>query len=251
MSLGLSPIGVRPLGVGNGVASETGATEVIAGTGALALAGHAPAVDQSDHRTVTPAPGALTISGNAPSVTQSSGLSVTPGAGTLALSGNSPTVAQSAHRSLEPAAAALAITGHAPAVSQSQPPPEARYARPASTVIPGAWLPSSGDSLAAMLDEPSADSTDFIYTNTPGTVELALNPVVDPGTSKGQVVRYQASSETGNGLIVKLKQGDVDIAEWRHAVLPSAPTVFAQPLTAPQCDCITDYADLRLSFEAF
>lgn len=220
-------------------------------TGALALAGHAPSVAQSDHRTVATGTGALVITGHAPGVTQSAAGTVTPGTGQLTITGHAPAVGQTTTLSLVPAPGALAVTGNAPTVSQSQPPADPRYARPASTISAGAWAPSAGESLAAMIAEPAADSATYIEATGPALCEVALNPVKDPGTNRGQVVRYMAGSTTGNGLVVKLKQGNVDIAEWRHPALPTAQTVFAQALTAPQCDAITDYADLRLSFEAF
>jgi hypothetical protein len=126
---------------------------------------------------------------------------------------------------------------------------DVRYARPASTVTPGAWVPSSGSDLAAMLDEPTADSSDYISTVSTEPCEIALNPVIDPGTSSGQVVRYQAWSPNGSGIIVRLKQGTDIIASWVHDVLPASPTIFAQSLTTLQCDSITNYSDLRIEFE--
>lgn len=249
-------------------------TAVNPGTAALAVTGNAPSVTRTEHQTTTPIPAALAISGNAPVVTRTAHQSLTPGTGALAMTGHAPAVTQSDLRAVSPGPAALliashapsvaqtttlelmpgsgalVITGNAPTISQSQPATDPRYARPASTISAGAWLPSSGSSLAAMLDEPSADATDFIYTNTPGTVEVLLAPVVDPGTSSGQVFRYQIWSEEGSGGVMRLKQGATIVASWAHDVLPSVPTVFAQPLTGAQCDSITDYADLRLEFTA-
>lgn len=141
--------------------------------------------------------------------------------------------------------------------SFSAPPPVAdpRYARPASDVSPGSWLPSSGSSLAAMIDEPSADSSDYIYTTTLSMpAEVLLNPVVDPGTSSGQVVRFQAWDSAGGGVLVQLKQGATVIAAWNVAPLPSTPTIYARALTALECDAIVAVdgviSDLRFTFTA-
>lgn len=125
-----------------------------------------------------------------------------------------------------------------------------RFARPLSDVTTGTWLPSSGSSLAAMIDEPTADSSDYIYTTSASACTIALNPVVDPGTSSGQVVSYQVCSPEANALTVDLMQGETVIASWAHAALPTTPTVFARALTAPQCDSITDYTDLQFRFTA-
>jgi hypothetical protein len=113
-------------------------------------------------------------------------------------------------------------------------------------VAAGSWAPSvPGATLASMLDEPSADAGDYISTTSPGSCEIALGPVQDPHTSTGQVVRYLAWSDYGNAMTMRLMQGGTVIAEWFHASLPTVPTIFAQALTAAQCDSITNYADLR------
>lgn len=121
-----------------------------------------------------------------------------------------------------------------------------RFARPSADLSAGAWLPSSGSSLYAMIDEPSADSSDYIYTNAAGSCEIALNPVTDPNTSTGQVFRYQVWSALGDGVTIALMQGATVIASWVHPSLPTIPTIFARHLTALECDSITDYANLRL-----
>lgn len=125
-----------------------------------------------------------------------------------------------------------------------------RYARPDTDLSAGAWLPSSGIDLYAMLDEATANASDYIYTNAPGACEIALGAVDDPETSSGQVVRYQTWSDSGSGLTVRLKQGATVIASWSHASLPATPTIYAQTLTTDQCNAITDYADLRFEFVA-
>lgn len=126
----------------------------------------------------------------------------------------------------------------------------ARYARPMSDLSAGPWTPSTGTSLAAMLDESSADDSDYITASEAGTCEININPVTDPGTSSGQVVRYRCWSDSGSGLTVRLKQRSTLIAEWTHASLPTAPTTYTQALTALQADAITDYAALSFEFVA-
>jgi hypothetical protein len=140
---------------------------------------------------------------------------------------------------------AVTITPPAP------PPLDLRFARPTADVTAGDWLPSSGSSLCTMINEPSADNSDFIYTTTPGSsAEVLLNPVQDPGTSNGQVVRYQVWSLTGAGVTVEFKQGAQVIARWNHATLPTVPTIYARMLSPSECDSITDYTNLQIKFTA-
>ncbi len=167
-------------------------------------------------------------------------------AGAFAFTGN-PAALRVA-RTLGAATGSFILTGND--VILSGPVVAPRYARPDDDVSAGAWVPSTGTDLYAMIDESAPDSSDYISTASASTCEVALNPVVDPLTSTGQIVRYQAWSAEGNGLTVRLMQGATTIASWAHAVLPVTPTIFAQALTAAECDSITDYADLRFQFTA-
>lgn len=130
------------------------------------------------------------------------------------------------------------------------PTPDPRYARPSADISAGAWLPSSGSDLYAMIDEVAPDSADYMYTDSPSVCEIALGPVVDPGTSSGQAVRYQLWDDTAGAMEVRLLQGATVIATWAHATTPTTPQVFERFLTVLECDSITDYTDLRLEVEA-
>jgi hypothetical protein len=127
-----------------------------------------------------------------------------------------------------------------------------RFARPTADVSNGGWTPSVGTDLYAVLDEVTPDATDYISADpmggTPVSCELALGPIADPGTSAGQVVRYEAHSPGGTNLTVTLKQGAATIASRTHASLPTTPTIHELVLNGPQCDAITNYRDLRLVF---
>lgn len=123
-----------------------------------------------------------------------------------------------------------------------------RYARPARDVSKGAWQASSGANLYAALDESLLDLTDYMTASTAATCEIGLGPVADPGTSSGQVVRYEAHAPDGGNLTVTLKQGSAVIASRYHAALPVLATVHELVLTPEQCDSITDYRDLRVEF---
>jgi hypothetical protein len=240
------------------------------GAGALTLTGYAPAIAQP--RAIAPSAGSLVLTGYAPSITQAVNQQINPAVGNLALTGYAPTLTQSANTQLSPAAGALAILGFAPSISQIVASPNLvpgvgtltltgfaptvgqtniiapRYAKPNADTVTGAWVPSTGSSLYAMINETVEDDTTFIKATTATTCDVALNPVANPGTTSGQVVRYSAWSPFGNGLTVSLKQGATVIASWTTAVLPVAPTLFEQNLTAAQIAAISDYGALHLSF---
>jgi hypothetical protein len=240
------------------------------GAGALTLTGYAPAIAQP--RAISPSTGALTLTGYAPLITQAVNQQINPAVGNLALTGYAPTLAQSANTQLIPAVGALTILGFAPSISQIVASPNLvpgvgtltltgfaptvgqtniiapRYAKPNADTVTGAWVPSTGSSLYAMINETVEDDTTFIKATTATTCDVALNPVANPGTTSGQVVRYSAWSPFGNGLTVSLKQGATVIASWTTAVLPVAPTLFEQNLTAAQIAAISDYGALHLSF---
>lgn len=221
----------------------------------VTVTGYAPTISRTANQIVTPGAASVTATGYAPTISRTTGLTITPGAASVVVTGYAPTIARTAHQSVSPAPASVIATGYAPTITQAAPPADPRYARPDADVSTGLWFPSSGSDLWDMIDEPSADSTDFIYTETAGAVcEVALNPVVDPGTSSGQVVRYQAWSESGDGIIVRLYQGSTIIAAWSHASLPTVATIFAQTLSPSECDSLIAVdgviSNLRFKFEA-
>jgi hypothetical protein len=217
--------------------------------------------------TLTALPGAYAITGNAATFTVHRKLSATAGAyavtghaatlhlrrklsvisGSYALTGHPATLRT--HRRLTALSGSYAIVGNTAELTYDDG-ADPRYGRPRLDVAAGNWLPSSGSDLYAMLDEAVADASDYIYTETAGPCEVLLNKLDDPGTDTGQVVRYQAWSDTGTGLIVTLKQDAVVIGSWTHAVLSASPTIYEQLLTPAQCDAITDYHDLRLEMTA-
>lgn len=117
--------------------------------------------------------------------------------------------------------------------------------RPASDISSGAWSPSSGSDLFAMLDEVVASDADFITTTSASTAEVKLSTAGDPAVSTGHVIRYRAKG-TGT-LTVRLIQGTTTIAT--H--VPSITTSFQNytfTLSGAEADAITDYSDLRLRF---
>ena len=104
--------------------------------------------------------------------------------------------------------------------------------RPANDTSAGQWTPSTGSTLNPMLSEALASDADFISVAAFSTCELLLAETVYPGSSV-QTLSYRASSSTGNGLSVTLKQNGSPIASWSHA-LTSSVTLYTQTLTPPQ-----------------
>lgn len=110
-------------------------------------------------------------------------------------------------------------------------------ARPSADTSVGTWSASSGSNLWSMLNENLYNDTNYISTASIGTCEIALNATAFPGTSN-QTIAYRASSLTGNGINVTLKQGPTIIANWSHG-LTTADILYTQTLTAPQIASIT------------
>jgi hypothetical protein len=124
------------------------------------------------------------------------------------------------------------------------------YARPVTDVSVGAWTPSAGTDLYAMVDEDTYVDTDYIQTTAASTCELGLSAAIDPGTSSGQVLKYRAKSDTTGTLIATLMQGATTIATRTHTSVPSSWTDYTMTLTSGECDAITNYAGLKVRLEA-
>lgn len=118
-----------------------------------------------------------------------------------------------------------------------------------SDLSAGAWLPSAGSDLYAMLDEASADDADYIDAGSASTCTIALAAGTDPAVSDSHVLRYRLLPGNGN-LAVALKQGTTTIASWGPHVLSNYAQDFAQTLSGTQADSITDYTALRVEFTA-
>ena len=129
------------------------------------------------------------------------------------------------------------------AVEPTDPP---QLIAPISDIVAGAWTPSSGSDLFSMLNEGTPEDTSYIVASTETYCEMRLGSATDPAVSTGHLLRYRLSL-VGASLRVSLKQGTTTIAYWDHTVIST--TSFEQTLTAEQADSITDYSDLRISFE--
>lgn len=95
-------------------------TPVNPGTGAITIAGFAPAVAQTANQAIVPGAGSVAIAGYAPAIAQTANQAISPDNGAITITGYAPTVEQaSPSPTIEPSTGALTIVGYAPAVSQT------------------------------------------------------------------------------------------------------------------------------------
>lgn len=123
-------------------------------------------------------------------------------------------------------------------------------AAPTSTVTAGSWLPSTGASLPAMIDEQTPDDDgDYIATQTPGDYcEFAISVLIDPTTGTNHLPAYRIWGNGTSGIEVTVKQGATVIATFTHDPAPTTPTTYNQTLSGTEADSITDYSDIRMGF---
>lgn len=123
---------------------------------------------------------------------------------------------------------------------------DARYGRPNADLSAGAWTPSTGGSLYAMVDESTASDTDYISASSASTCSLGLNGVVDPASSSGHVVRYRAKNNGSGSVTVLLKQGTTTIASQVNNSLTTSYADYSFTLSGAEADSITDYTNLKI-----
>lgn len=129
---------------------------------------------------------------------------------------------------------------------------------PSADVTDGSWTDQAGGtSLFDAINETVADDADYIKSSdlTPGNsdaCEIALGSVTDPVSSIGHVIsyRYRAQGTDPMNLVVTLLQGATSIAAWTHTSVGSSFVTATQTLSGGEADAITNYADLRLRFNA-
>lgn len=127
-----------------------------------------------------------------------------------------------------------------------------QVAVPAADVSAGAWAPSSGSDLYAMLDETPASDADYVTTGAASVFEVEIGAFDDPDVNTGHIFRYRLSGRNGCGFVVSLMQGSTTIASWTHtpASMPTGPATFEQTLTTGQAASISYPATLKFRFEA-
>ena len=127
-----------------------------------------------------------------------------------------------------------------------------QYARPGSDVSAGAWAPSSGTDLYAMLNDVTPNDSTYIYTQT---LDSNYEPLLvwdeafsDPGVSTEHVLKVRVGAggiPSGKSLVTTLMQGASQIAQFTDAGPISANTTVEHTLSGAEADSITNYNDLR------
>lgn len=102
--------------------------------------------------------------------------------------------------------------------------------RPSSDTAAGAWVSSTGGTLASCIGEPTYSDAEYISVDLASTCELVLTESAYPGGAS-QTLSYRASSVSGSTLTVTLKQGSTTIMTRIHA-LTSTVTDYVDTLTS-------------------
>lgn len=142
----------------------------------------------------------------------------------------------------------------------NQQPVNAAAALPASDISAGAWTTESGGTtnLYQSIDETTANDADYIQSPlapNASAAEIKFASLTDPAVDYGHLIQYRYFKPIAVGdrridLVVRLKCGATEIANWVHRDIPKTPVDATQTLTDSQAAAITDYTNMRLVFEA-
>jgi hypothetical protein len=131
------------------------------------------------------------------------------------------------------------------------------YLRPDADDVDGGWTNElDGSVLFSSIDEAaSANDSDYIKSSEDPVNDVCQVRLSNPSslvTTPAKVrTRYKKSADSGAlNLIVRLKQGATEIAEWQYSDISDTLTTSEESLTTPQFNSITDFNDLFLEFEA-
>jgi hypothetical protein len=123
---------------------------------------------------------------------------------------------------------------------------------PVSDITAANWVPSTGASLYAMIDEAAPDDSDYIYNLGIVGSECAvgLSAGNAPASNVGNVVTYRIKGDGSSSLTVTLKETTTTIATWTHSPSPTNYTTYVQELSTAQVASIGNFSNLRLYFGA-
>ena len=128
---------------------------------------------------------------------------------------------------------------------------ETRYGRPVSDTSAGAWSPSTGGALYAMVDEITADDSDYIYASS-ATEAVMKCTSLDLGSMTTPKISIQVPTgfTAAGTLNVKLYQGNPGSEIARVTTTNPAAGEYTHTLTAPEIAAITNGSDLYWRIEA-
>ncbi|MEE9415757.1 MAG: hypothetical protein V3V01_10770 [Acidimicrobiales bacterium] len=134
-----------------------------------------------------------------------------------------------------------------------------QIARPVSDQAAGAWTPtpSSPTTLFDKIDEAVASDADYISSEAAPATSAArvnLGAVTDPLTGTGHIVRRRLRKDQAGGAqinaVTRLIEGaSTVVASFTNNNVTETWTTFADSLSVPEADSITNYGDLDLEFE--
>jgi len=130
-----------------------------------------------------------------------------------------------------------------------------QYARPDSDVSNnGSWDLSTGSDIYALINESSADDSDYVSVSDPSDSDfiVALSNVTDPSSAADHKVYYRASDDSdGDGpLTVVLLESTTARATSVNEAVSDSITQYTFTLTSGEANSISNYNNLRLSFSA-
>ena len=136
-----------------------------------------------------------------------------------------------------------------------------QFLRPDGDILNQEWVNQAGSSnfMYLSVDEASADDADYALSPSKlaGYVSTSLrfqisNPTAGKTLAGPIKVRYRIKkTDVGvKSLVVTLKQGTTQIAQWSHfGDLTTSFQTIVQTLTAPQVAAITDFDNLFIQFD--
>jgi hypothetical protein len=125
--------------------------------------------------------------------------------------------------------------------------------RPDADDSAGAWLPSTGSDLYAMVDEAVLDDGDYIYTDSASTCRLSLGAMTDPGVNYAHRINYRIKGNGSVTITVRLGATSTTVATWTHNPAPSSLTTYTQTLASGDVDTFranSGYSNGWIEFEA-
>lgn len=119
--------------------------------------------------------------------------------------------------------------------------------RPTSDISAGSWTPSTGATLYGVIDETTANDTDYISTTTSSTCEVRFEAGGDPVSSVGHIIRFRAKALTS--LTAYLYQNTTLISTFvATGISNTVYQDFTWTLSESEANSITDYTNLRVRF---
>ena len=134
-------------------------------------------------------------------------------------------------------------------------PPACSYGRPVSDRSAGGWTASTGTDLYEMINEVTADDSDYIEAGSGDTTaEVRLSPIYNPTSPYGHTLRFRAQSFGGGSSPEKL---DVDLVEGttvianafiNQAINRGSFQSYSYTLSPEEAGSIDDYGQLQIRF---